>query len=65
MMEMMAATEEWVIALAGSPWILLAVLALATIDGFFPPVPSESVVIAVAVLAVVALAGLTTGRISI
>lgn len=51
MMEMMAATEEWVLAMAGSPWILLAVWALSTIDGFFPPVPSESVVIAVAVLA--------------
>ncbi|MEE6287551.1 DedA family protein [Georgenia sp. MJ173] len=47
----MAATEEWVLALAGSPWVLLAVWALSTIDGFFPPVPSESIVIAVAVLA--------------
>ena len=52
MMEIMAATEEWVLALAGSPWILLAVWALTTIDGFFPPVPSESVVIAVAVLSI-------------
>jgi membrane-associated protein len=50
-MEAMNAVEEFVLGLAGSPWILLAVYLLATIDGFFPPVPSESVVIAVAVLA--------------
>jgi membrane-associated protein len=44
--------EEWVLALAGSPWIFLALYAFATIDGFFPPIPSESVVIALAALAV-------------
>lgn len=42
--------QDSVLALAGSPWLLLAVWALATIDGVLPPVPSESVVIAVAVL---------------
>lgn len=42
--------EESVLALAGSPWLLVVVWALATIDGVLPPVPSESVVIAVAVL---------------
>src|SRR5690625_4360522 len=51
MTEAMMAIESWVLGMAESPWILLAVLLLATIDGFFPPVPSESVVIAVAVLA--------------
>jgi membrane protein DedA with SNARE-associated domain len=51
-MELMQAVEEFVLGLAGSPWILLAVTVLATIDGFFPPVPSESIVIAVAALAV-------------
>lgn len=50
MMELMSAVEEFALALAGSPWLLVAVWALATIDGFFPPVPSESVVIAAAVL---------------
>lgn len=49
--EAMAAIEAWVLGMADSPWILVAVFALATIDGFFPPVPSESVVITVAVLA--------------
>ncbi|WNB84576.1 VTT domain-containing protein [Cellulomonas sp. ATA003] len=38
-------------AAAGSPWALLALFAVVTIDGFFPPVPSESAVIALAALA--------------
>ncbi|WP_246169456.1 DedA family protein [Actinotalea subterranea] len=42
--------EDWVIALAGSPWVFLALYAFAAIDGFFPPIPSESVVIALAAL---------------
>ncbi len=42
--------QDTVLALAGSPWLLLAVWALATVDGVLPPVPSESVVVAVAVL---------------
>ena len=44
--------EDWVIALAGSPWIFVALYLFATIDGFFPPIPSETVVIALASLAV-------------
>lgn len=44
--------EEWVLALAGSPWIFLVLFVFTTIDGFFPPIPSESVVIALAALAV-------------
>lgn len=43
--------EAWALALAGSPWIVLVVFLLAAIDGFFPPVPAESVVIALATLA--------------
>ncbi|WP_127132350.1 DedA family protein [Georgenia sp. SYP-B2076] len=45
-----SAVEEFVLGLTGSPWILVAVAVLATIDGFFPPVPSESIIIAVAAL---------------
>lgn len=45
--------EEWILALAGSGWIYLGVYVFATIDGFFPPIPSESVVIAVAATAMV------------
>ncbi|WP_203335325.1 DedA family protein [Nocardioides limicola] len=49
-MELFAALEEFVLHMAGSWWILLALFLLCLIDGFFPPVPSESVVIALAVL---------------
>lgn len=51
MVETLLALEVWALNLAGSPWLLVVVFSLATIDGFFPPVPSESVVISVAVLA--------------
>ncbi len=40
--------EEWILALAASPLVYLAMYLFATIDGFFPPIPSESVVIALA-----------------
>lgn len=52
MLDLLTAVQDWVLSLAGSPWILLAVAALAVIDGIFPPVPSETVVIAVAALSV-------------
>lgn len=34
-------------ALVTSPWLLVVVLAVCTIDGFFPPVPSETTLVAV------------------
>ncbi|MBZ2197770.1 DedA family protein [Occultella gossypii] len=43
---------ETVLAMAASHWVLLALFLFCTIDGFFPPVPSESVVIALASLAI-------------
>jgi membrane protein DedA with SNARE-associated domain len=43
--------ETWILALASSAWIYPALFGFATIDGFFPPVPSESVVITLAVSA--------------
>lgn len=42
--------NEWAVALAGSSWMLVALFAFVTIDGFLPPVPSESLVIALAAL---------------
>lgn len=42
---------EMVLAFAASPWVLVALFVLCTVDGFFPPVPSESVVIALAATA--------------
>ncbi len=43
---------DWVLGLTGTPWVFVALWALALIDGFFPPVPSETVVIALASLSV-------------
>ncbi|WP_298456280.1 DedA family protein [uncultured Cellulomonas sp.] len=43
--------EEWSLALAASPLVYLVTYLATTIDGFFPPIPSESVVIALAALA--------------
>ena len=48
---LLSATEAWILAMAASPWIYPAMFAFATIDGFFPPLPSESVVITLAVSA--------------
>ena len=42
--------EQWVLDLAASPWVFAALYLFATVDGFFPPIPSESVVIALASL---------------
>jgi len=36
---------------AASPWLLLVMFAVAVIDGFFPPVPSETVLVAGAAVA--------------
>jgi hypothetical protein len=44
------ASGEWAGALAESPWVLAVLYAVTTIDGFFPPVPSESAVIGLAAL---------------
>ena len=44
--------EEWALGLAGSPLVFLAMYLFAAIDGFFPPIPSESLVIALASLSV-------------
>ena len=49
-MEVLGAVQDWAIALAGTPLVFVVVYAFATIDGFFPPIPSESVVIALAAL---------------
>lgn len=50
--EILEDIEATVVALGPSPWLMLAVLVFSCIDGFFPPVPSESIVIAAAVLVV-------------
>jgi membrane protein DedA with SNARE-associated domain len=47
-----SAVEGWVPMLADSAWVFPALFLFATVDGFFPPIPSESVVIALASLSV-------------
>lgn len=41
-----SSVEEWVLDLAESLWIYPGILTVSMIDGFFPVVPSESVIIA-------------------
>ena len=44
--------QDWILALAASPLVYVGLYLFALIDGFFPPIPSESAVIALAALAV-------------
>lgn len=44
----MDALTHIIVAGAASPFVLLAVFVLVSIDGFFPPVPSETLVVALA-----------------
>ena len=43
--------EGWVLAMSASGWVYPAMFGFATVDGFFPPLPSESVVITLSVSA--------------
>lgn len=44
--------ENWILALAASPVVYLGMYLFATVDGIFPPIPSESLTIALAALSV-------------
>jgi membrane-associated protein len=44
--------SELIMTAAASPWLYLLLAAICLIDAFFPPVPSETVVVGVAALAV-------------
>lgn len=48
----MDALNAFIAQAAASPWVYLVVFAVVLVDAFFPPVPSESVVIAAAAAAV-------------
>lgn len=41
---------EALLSLAASPWIYLVALVVAAVDGFFPPMPSETIVVAAAAI---------------
>lgn len=45
------AIETLIMGLADSPWVLVIIAIVCIVDAVFPPIPSESVVVAVAVLA--------------
>lgn len=47
-MDLLHLLTDSVTQLAGSPWIMLIVFGVCVIDGFFPPVPSETIVVAAA-----------------
>ncbi|KQR54576.1 hypothetical protein ASF88_07345 [Leifsonia sp. Leaf336] len=48
----MDVVNEFIASAAASPWVYLIVFAVVLVDAFFPPVPSETVVIAAAAAAV-------------
>ncbi|WP_309066145.1 DedA family protein [Microbacterium sp.] len=50
-MDLLAILNGLVADLAGSPWLYLAVFIVCLVDGFFPPVPSETVVVGAATVA--------------
>lgn len=50
----MQAINDFILAAAGQPWVLLVVFACCVIDGFFPPIPSESVVVGLSAVAATA-----------
>lgn len=49
-MAWMQSVNEVLAAHASSPWVLLAMFGLCVVDGFFPPVPSESLVVGLAAI---------------
>lgn len=44
----LASLQDTILSLTSSPWIYPSVWAVTVIDGVFPPIPSESIVIAAA-----------------
>lgn len=51
---LMDEVNDVIVNAADSPWIYVILMALCIIDGFFPPVPSETVVVALGATAVAA-----------
>lgn len=50
-MDLLSLLTDLVTDLAASPWVYAVVFAVCLIDGFFPPVPSETVVVGAATIA--------------
>ncbi|WP_418277841.1 DedA family protein [Isoptericola jiangsuensis] len=51
MTAMLDMVEAWILDVAASLWIYPAMFASAFIDGFFPPIPSESVLVTLVISA--------------
>ncbi|WP_405475005.1 DedA family protein [Paenarthrobacter ilicis] len=47
----MQGINDFILAAAEQPWVLFLVFACCVIDGFFPPIPSESVVVGLGAVA--------------
>lgn len=45
-----SALQDAILAAASHPWVLVALFVFCVIDGFFPPFPSETLIIALAAL---------------
>ncbi|MCD7100650.1 DedA family protein [Pseudoclavibacter sp. 13-3] len=52
MTEMFDAIDATLLTMSASPWVLVILFLFIAIDAFFPPVPSETLVVALAALAV-------------
>lgn len=52
-MDLLKMIEILAVQLGASPWLLLLVFALVSVDGIFPPLPGETVLITAAVLAAI------------
>lgn len=50
--ELFVGLQDGLVAMTASPYALLVLLVLCFVDGFFPPVPSETIVISLAAAAI-------------
>lgn len=48
--QIFADLTQWVLSLATSYWVLVPIFVMPLIDGFFPPIPSESILISLGAL---------------
>lgn len=44
--------SDFLLTTVNSPWVYLVVFVIVVVDGFFPPVPSESIVVVAAAIGV-------------
>ena len=54
--------NNFVLTYSGAPWVYLVLFACCLLDGFFPPIPSESLVVGLAALVFLALVAALNAR---